>query len=164
MNPGTLAKFWSRVDIQGERECWLWRGEIDKSGYGRFGTRVNGAQIALAHVFSLTIATQEVANGRFAIHHCDTPACVNPLHLRWGTHEDNMRDMKTRGRSTVGEKCAAARLTEQQVRELFTRWKRGERVVALAAEYGVRHQTVSHIIKGDTWRHLNLHAARKDTP
>lgn len=91
MRQWTLPKFWSRVEIPDERLCWPWRGEVDRRGYGRFKTVFAGAQIYHAHVFSLAMATQQAPDGRFAIHKCDNPPCVNPLHLRWGDHEE-MRD------------------------------------------------------------------------
>jgi hypothetical protein len=32
-------------------------------------------------------------------HSCDRPECVNPEHLHWGTHQENMIEMASRGRT-----------------------------------------------------------------
>lgn len=36
------------------------------------------------------------------LHSCDRPCCVNPRHLRWGTHAENMQDMVDRQRKRRG--------------------------------------------------------------
>jgi hypothetical protein len=35
---------------------------------------------------------------RVVRHSCNTPACINPAHLRVGTQRDNMQDMIQAGR------------------------------------------------------------------
>lgn len=48
---------------------------------------------ALEHSLGRPLAADESA-----LHRCDNPPCVNPLHLYAGTQADNMQDCTRRGR------------------------------------------------------------------
>lgn len=76
-------------------ECIEWSGARDRQGYGR--RRYQGRN-ALAHRVAWTEAHGPIAEGLDVCHRCDNPACVNIDHLFLGTHQDNMRDCKTKGR------------------------------------------------------------------
>jgi hypothetical protein len=90
--------------------CWLWkqarwrnkRGSLKANNrifptrYGR--VRFGGRQWA-AHRLIYTRLAGEIPKGALLRHSCDTPACVNPLHLELGITEDNVRDMIDRGRA-----------------------------------------------------------------
>jgi hypothetical protein len=91
--------FWKRVDkTGGPNACWPWTGRVmtKRGGYGRL--KFLGREVG-AHRFALEITTGESPAGLFACHSCDNPICCNPQHLRWGTHQDNVNDKVSRGRS-----------------------------------------------------------------
>jgi len=91
--------FWSKVERAGAEECWLWTAGRAWNGYGRFQCIENGkTRRVAAHRFAYERLVGAIPAGLELLHSCDTPACVNPAHLRPGTHAENMADMVERGR------------------------------------------------------------------
>lgn len=90
---------WRYIDIRTRKEnndggCWLFLGPFDQSGYGRVGVRGRYYQV---HRLNLErFSGPPPANDSQALHSCDTPRCVNPSHLRWGTIKENARDRAER--------------------------------------------------------------------
>jgi hypothetical protein len=94
--------------------CWLWtRSVMNKRGYGAMNT---SKETRYAHRVSWQIYNGEIPSGMHVCHHCDTPACVNPSHLFLGTHADNMRDARAKGRAYTPRR----KLTPLQVAEIRT--------------------------------------------
>lgn len=90
-------RFWAKVDLRDEDECWNWTGSVSAKGYGNFRV-INRTE--LAHRFILADMNVEVARcPMLACHTCHNRRCVNPAHLYWGTAADNSRDMVMAGRS-----------------------------------------------------------------
>ena len=88
-----MERFWSKVEKTDG--CWIWMASRDPKGYGTFGFE---GRVHKAHRVAYILAFGEVPNGAHVLHSCDNPHCVNPSHLRPGTHTDNMQDKVLRGR------------------------------------------------------------------
>lgn len=153
-----VSNFWSRVDkSEGPTACWPWLGHTHRIGYGRVGwkNRVWGA-----HQVAWQISFGPIPKGMCVLHKCNNKICVNPTHLKLGTHKENMADAIKSGVG-VGE-CKARRgsahglskLTESQVVKIRTEFRQGRSQAEIARRYGVRPQTIHGIVKGKSWTHV----------
>jgi hypothetical protein len=141
------SRFWRKVRKE-EGGCWLWSGHTG-SDYGVFTIR--GKQV-LAHRLSLAMSLgREIAPGMYACHGCRSKNCVNPAHLREGTHQDNMADRQRDGTSARGSLHGRAKLTEEKVRAIRSDPRSH---AAMAKEYGVSAVAIGYIRRGKTWAHL----------
>ncbi len=114
-------------------ECVEWPyGKNDSKNYGGFITPYSRR----AHASILWLTAGEPPEGKpYALHSCDNPPCVNPKHLRWGNHQENMDDAVFRDRFALGENAAHAKLSNADVLVIFNRFLKGEKVITIAADY-----------------------------
>jgi hypothetical protein len=88
-------------------------------------------------------------------HTCDVRLCVNPAHFFLGSHVQNIADMLSKSRQARGEKHGHTTLTEQQVREIRSRYDAGGvKQITLAREYGVSKDTMSSLVRRKLWKHV----------
>ena len=128
--------------------CILWTGSYLWNGYGQFKTDTAN---------TAPRASWEEANGRpvpdglHVMHKCDNRACINPAHLKIGTRQDNMDDMKAKGRQRHGIAHKAAKLTPDQVRAIRVD-TRSSRLIS--EDYPVSADNVRSIKTGRCWNHV----------
>src|ERR1051326_7760068 len=93
-----IKRFWKKVDIKSEDECWPFTGAIDpETGYGRFWWREpnaprNTAYLIGAHKFALLLKLGRLPRVRpgsrskqtLVLHSCDNRPCCNVKHLSLG--------------------------------------------------------------------------------
>ncbi len=169
------ARFWSFVDKTPEG-CWLWKAGKTNKGYGAFWRIEHPRGQVYAHRFSWMISFGEIPKGKFVCHKCDVRNCVRPDHLFVGTPPENVADAlnkgrmpqnvsgqpenfirlwKTKWKNRRGEGHETHKLTNAQVLEIRSKYKKGVYgYKRLAAEYGVSAMVIKRIVVRFTWRHI----------
>lgn len=154
LNEKDIARFWRGVDKRGDDECWNWKKFKDCEGYGYI--RIDYGNF-MAHRVAATIAFGEIPQGMLVCHKCDNPSCCNPNHLFFGSDLDNNRDKKIKGRARClsGEENKNSKLTSDAVREIRRIRSDGAILKDLANQFNVGICTISAVLRGKTWRHVD---------
>lgn len=146
-----VERFWRKVDRRGSGDCWPWRGGINSHGYGNFW--INKRTVH-AHAVALRFSGETIPEGFQALHSCDVRSCCNPAHLRVGTLQDNKRDETDRMRHVHGETHHAARLTDNDVRQIRSLGESGLSLAEIGRQFSMTGENAGHIIRRHSWRHV----------
>ena len=85
------VRFWEKVSVVDDADCWLWRASLDAYGYGQFGYRKpSGYTMIKAHRFAYEITVGPIPDGHTIDHLCRVRSCVNPAHLEPVTWRENL--------------------------------------------------------------------------
>jgi len=145
-----------KIKININTGCWDFTGSKDLKGYGKLW---DGNTMRSAHRISFIEYKGSIPDGLFVLHKCDNPGCINPDHLFLGTHNENMEDMRKKGRSCTEKRLCGSRnfnskLSENDIPKIKKRLLNGESCKKIAESYSVDRTTISFIKNGTTWKHL----------
>lgn len=157
-------KFWSRVDIQGEDDCWVFMNQPSQR-YGVYNIKIGDAWKAIrAHRYAYEQTYGPIPDGLYVCHSCDVSLCCNPNHLFLGTNSTNQKDAVAKYGFwrehpeeclPFGEDHHSAKLKEWQVIEIRGKYEAGNiSQDKLAAEYGVNQNAISKIILRRSWKKI----------
>lgn len=115
MHRGRIAvplekRFWRYVDKTDT--CWNWVGHLNSCGYGmiRPGGSIKEKIGSHRAVWFLTFG--ELPDTLCILHKCDNRRCVNPEHLFLGSIQDNVDDMRRKGRDNYTGRPPSSRRDE----------------------------------------------------
>lgn len=93
------ARFWPKVSVGGDDDCWEWLAVLNNQGYGQINVM---GKPRLAHRISYTWKFGEIPKGYVIDHACHNTRCVNPRHLRAVTQKQNSENVRLRVDSKSG--------------------------------------------------------------
>lgn len=134
-------------------ECILYPYYVMPNGYAQFGTFEG---MKLVHRYVCEAAHGPPPTKRHQATHKCKPLpqrhCVNKRHLKWGTQTENETDKHSSG--TWYKRISAAKVTEQQVRNIRTEHALGFSYKLLWERHKVPISTLKKIVNRKTWKHI----------
>lgn len=133
------------IDMHGgdKSVCWEWLGGV--TGIGRPSFSLGGGKITPYRLVYELIHGVKLERKEIICHQCDNPVCCNPDHLKLGTHQDNMNEMKER------ERHGLPHHTINAIRKLHSE---GRQQTEIAELYGVHKSTIGRIVRNDAYQHV----------
>lgn len=130
-------------------DCIIWPYCMNAAGYGI--AVIDGKQGIASRMMCVLAHGRPTPPRMFAAHRCGNQSCVNPHHLRWATHMENMADRVTHGTANIGERNGKTTLTEDDVRAIRAA---PPSLRPLMDRYGLSKHGISKIRSGKRWGHV----------
>lgn len=129
--------------------CWVWSGDRNSNFYGLFKA---GPKLWKTHrlVYQLYHYVQLLPS-QHLLHSCHNRLCCSPIHLRVGSHAENMKDKVAAGRAfrPKGENNGRHRITATMAEFIRTETQYDEQYLSALAGISVRQ--VRRIRRGESW-------------
>ncbi len=155
----TDGSVWSHTGKWGHGQGWRkLKPEITEAGYHRVVLAKGKERFRICiHTLVLLAFVGQKKLGQQCRHLNGIPTDNKLDNLVWGTATENNRDKARHGTQTRGEEHPEAKLTDEQVREIYQLVLIGELThVRIGELYGVTNMVVSGIGRGVGWKHLGL--------
>lgn len=110
----------------------------------------------MAYCKAKGIGIEEI-DGLMILHSCDNPRCINPDHLRIGTHSENMAERNERLRLAMGSRHGMHKIDEGTVNKIradYVGKRLGMSLGDLVKKYGISKSQCYRIVNGYSWRHV----------
>lgn len=92
----TLESILAKTEKVGD--CLEWLGTLAGGGYPQISSK---GKTYRGNRLVWSMVNGPIPRGLFILHSCDNRKCINPQHLRAGTHTENVHDMYKRKRIPV---------------------------------------------------------------
>lgn len=134
--------------------CIEWQDSVARAGYAQ--VRRGKKCLTVSRVVMNLTQGFDLSSKLCILHRCDNPLCVNSEHLFAGTHGDNVRDKIRKKRHNFGQRVWKARLTENDVRKIFSLYKSGVGKSEIARRFSIAYSSIWRILNQQAWKHVNI--------
>jgi hypothetical protein len=93
-----------------------------------------------------------IPEGKIIMHLCDNSSCINPDHLKIGTHTENIKDRDNKGRTAKGESAGNAKLKKQNIIDIRTS---NLTTKELSIKFNTSDSNIRSIKNRKAWKHVN---------
>jgi hypothetical protein len=147
-----LLSNFEEQEWDGGSPCWIWTGPCLNEGYGYL--KYEG-RTQLVHRVSHKVFKGPIPSGALITHDCDRANCYRPDHLRIGSYQSNVDEMRARGRGRPPygnlNRCV---LLEKEVIEMREMAANGVPTLLIAEHFRVSRPTALSAITGQTYRNV----------
>lgn len=143
------ARFWAKTEEDPETGCVEWAGSPSTGGYGMFW--IARGVTSETHRAAYVLERGPIPAGLLVLHSCHNRLCVNPDHLRLGTHEDNMQEMAEAGRARQGRGSNPRKLTAETATMILGDQLLGVSIKETARDMGVAQRMIGAVRAGRRW-------------
>lgn len=155
----TIDDVWKYVTTTGVDDCWEWGGARNRYGYGYIGISgetfiAHRVVYALTHPGEITFrAPDDRSLKEFVLHECDNRGCCNPKHLFLGNYNDNIQDMKSKGRARAprGHLHKKASLTAEQAIACRAMLEKGFTRREVREAFSVSERIMDRLARGESY-------------
>ncbi len=132
-------------------ECLIWPYGGDGQGYGSIG--INGKTTTAHRLVCLEVYGPPPTVKHEVAHSCGqgNKGCVNPKHLRWATHAENMSDKVAHGTSNRGNQRGNSKLSEIDIPIIRRRIATGDNRTKIALDFGVSLTAIRDVQSRRCW-------------
>lgn len=130
--------------------CLEWNKGRLPTGYGQYWI-TNKSWLVHRLVAMLVHGLPE--HNQMALHSCDNPPCINPNHLSWGSHSENMKQMWARGRVPERPVRLDRKITfedAEEARQLYAQG--GYSYLSLGNKYGLSNRAMGDLLMRKTYK------------
>ena len=132
-----------------ENGCWnCVSHSCDSGGYPKVSYK---NKMYKMNRFVYNFYYKDLNDGSCIMHSCDNPKCINPNHLKQGTHKDNMEDMVNKKRQPRGFKNGKSKLIESDVLNIVELYNKNINIKEIANIYNISVRCVKSIVNGERW-------------
>lgn len=145
-----MKRFWDKVDIKGEDDCWYWLGGKGSKycEYGMFWNSEKG-RMEGAHRVAYRLTYGEFDNSYLVCHRCNHPGCCNPNHLYLGDKGSNATDCK----GNIGRNSRWSKEELLLIRKLHSE---GKKQVEIGNMFKVNQSTISDILRDPDYPYIGM--------